>query len=81
VRRSRATSILQDLKAGAMFQLPRSRARPSMPAHQNIWSLVNDEVTNLFTAPPNLAEPESRIGIEKQLLGEIELRNCRGWLA
>ena len=42
-----------------------------MPALPNIWSLANDEVTNLFTASPNLAEPESRIGIEKQLMGEI----------
>jgi hypothetical protein len=62
---------LQDLKAGAMFQLRRFRARPSMPALPDIWSVVNDEVTNLFTAPPNLTESESRIGIEKQLPGEI----------
>jgi hypothetical protein len=64
---------LQDIKAGAMFQLRHSRARPAMPALPDIWSLINDEVTNLFAAPPNHAESESRIGIEKQLLREIEL--------
>jgi hypothetical protein len=62
---------LQDLKAGAMFQFRRCRARLSMPALPDIWLLINDEVTNLFTAPLNLIEPERPIGIEKQLLGEL----------
>jgi hypothetical protein len=31
-----------------------------MPALLDIAPVVDDEVTNPFTAPPNLTEPESR---------------------